>query len=55
MIALQPEGISNPKEYLKKLGLLDKVDDLLCRGNTPTVTAEALNISAKKVLYTWYR
>ena len=42
--AVQPKGISNPKEYLQKNGLLEKVDELLKRGNTPEQAAAALGI-----------
>jgi len=40
----QPEGIINPKEYLEKLGIKDKVDDLLKRGNTPEQAAATLGM-----------
>jgi hypothetical protein len=41
---MQPEGISNPKEYLEKHGILDKVKSLLKAGNTPEGVAAALGI-----------
>lgn len=40
----QPEGIINPKEYLDKLGIKDKVDDLLKRGNSPEQAAATLGM-----------
>jgi len=40
----QPEGIINPREYLEKLGIKDKVDDLLKRGNTPEQAAATLGM-----------
>ena len=40
----QPEGIINPKQYLEKLGIKDKVDDLLKRGNTPEQAAAVLGM-----------
>jgi hypothetical protein len=40
----QPEGISNPREYLEKLGIKDKVDDLLARGNSPEQAAATLGM-----------
>jgi hypothetical protein len=40
----QPELISNPKEYLEKLGVLDRVKSLLKAGNTPEGAATALSI-----------
>ena len=40
----QPEGIINPKEYLEKLGIKDKVDDLLKRGNSPEQAAAVLGM-----------
>ncbi len=42
----QPEGIINPKEYLEKLGIKDKVDDLLNRGNTPEQAAASLGMKS---------
>jgi hypothetical protein len=42
--AAQPEGIINPKEYLQKLGIKDKVDDLLKRGNSPEQAAATLGM-----------
>ncbi len=40
----QPEGIINPREYLEKLGIKDKVDDLLKRGNSPEQAAATLGM-----------
>jgi hypothetical protein len=40
----QPEGIINPREYLEKLGIKDKVDDLLKLGNSPEQTAAVLGM-----------
>lgn len=40
----QPKGIINPREYLEKLGIKDKVDDLLKRGNTPEQAAASLGM-----------
>ncbi len=40
----QPEVISNPKEYLEKLGVLDRVKSLLKTGNSPESTAAAIGI-----------
>jgi hypothetical protein len=40
----QPELTSNPKEYLEKLGILDRVKSLLKAGNSPESTAAALGI-----------
>ncbi len=40
----QPEQIINPNEYLEKLGIKDKVDDLLKRGNSPEQTAAVLGM-----------
>lgn len=42
----QPEGIINPKEYLEKLGIKDKVDDLLKNGNTPEQVAAVLGMKS---------
>lgn len=42
----QPEGIVNPNEYLEKLGIKDKVDDLLKRGNSPEQTAAVLGMKS---------
>jgi len=41
---MQPEININPKEYLEKLGIKDKVDDLLKRGNSPEQAAAALGM-----------
>jgi hypothetical protein len=41
---VQPEVISNPKEYLEKLGIKNSVDDLLKRGNTPEGVMAALQL-----------
>lgn len=40
----QPQGIVNPKEYLDKLGIKGKVDDLLKRGNSPEQAAATLGM-----------
>jgi len=40
----QPQGIVNPREYLEKLGIRDKVDNLLKAGNSPEQAAAALGI-----------
>lgn len=41
---IQPQGIINPKEYLEKNGILDRVKELLGRGNTPEGVAAALGM-----------
>lgn len=41
---VQPEVISNPKEYLEKLGILDRVKSLLKTGNTPEAVAAAIGM-----------
>jgi hypothetical protein len=41
---VQPEVIYNPKEYLEKHGILDKVKALLKAGNSPEAVAAALGI-----------
>lgn len=40
----QSQGIINPKEYLDKLGITDKVDSLLKAGNTPEGVAAAISV-----------
>lgn len=40
----QPEGISNSKEYLEKLGIKDQVDSLLAADNTPEQVATAIGL-----------
>lgn len=42
--SVQPEGISNPKEYLEKLGLLDQVNSSLSRGNSSEQVAAEIGI-----------
>lgn len=41
---VQPEGISNAKEYLENLGVKDQVDALLQAGNTPEQVATAIGL-----------
>ena len=41
---MQPEVISNPKEYLEKHGILDRVKSLLKTGNTPEGVAAAIGM-----------
>lgn len=41
---IQPQGIINPKEYLEKNGILERVKELLGRGNTPEAVAAALGM-----------
>lgn len=43
-VSPQPEVISNPKEYLEKLGILDRVKSLLKAGNTPEGVAAAIGM-----------
>lgn len=40
----QPEGISNPKEFLEKLGVKDKVDELLKSGNSAEQVSAVLGM-----------
>lgn len=40
----QYQGITNPKEFLEKKGVLDQVDDSLKRGNNPLQVATELGI-----------
>ena len=41
---IQPQVISNPKEYLEKQGILNQVDTLLKNGNTPEAIAAAIGM-----------
>lgn len=42
--SMQPQGIVNPREYLDKLGVREKVDSLLNAGNTPEGAAAAIGV-----------